>query len=102
MAEIVAGRALDRVKVRLVRSSRQSFALAWQKDGVDLALTGYTVTIEFGANIWTAVNNANISTWTLTEAQTALPDRYYEGIVVLTSAPGREVAYAVTLEVQGA
>lgn len=102
MAEIVVGRALDRLVIKLVRSSRQSFALSWQKDGADLNLTGYTGTIEFGAKVWTATNAANVTTWSLTELDTALPERYYEGVLAMTTTSGREVAYAVTLEVQGA
>lgn len=100
MAEIVAGRALGRVRLRIIRASRQAFALSWQKDGVDMPLTGTTATIEFGSTVWTATNAANISTWNLTEAQSNLSERYYEGVVVLTTASGREVAYAVTVEVQ--
>jgi cyanophycinase-like exopeptidase len=100
MAEIVAGRVLDRVRLRLVRSSRQSFALAWKKDGADMSLAGVTVTIELGTVIWTAANAGNISTWTLSEVQTALASRYHEGVIVLTTTAGREVAYAVTVEVQ--
>jgi hypothetical protein len=104
MADIIAGRRLERIRLLLVRGSVQSFALSWNDaQGAPLSLAGKTATITLDSTppvTWTATNNASVTTWSLSAAQTALPQRTYSGRLVIADADGAIVAYSITAELQ--
>jgi len=103
MAEIVIGRTLDRLKVKLIRASYQAFALAWMTGVNPADISAYTFTIVLDTDpviTWTATKNTNNTTWTLNSTQSDLPEGYYSGKLLATDINGPTVTYEVTVEVQ--
>jgi len=103
MAEIVIGRTLDRVKIKIVRASVQAFALAWMNGSSPADISAYTFTIVLDTSpviTWTATKNTNNTTWTLNSTQSNLPEGFYSGKLIATDINGPMIAYEVGLEVQ--
>ncbi len=106
MADIVVGRTLNRIRIKLVRSSQEAFALAWRDaNGDPLDITAYTFSIvvdipEAASVTWTATKAGSQTTWSLNATQTNLPIGYYSGRLVATDSNGPLVAYSVVVEVQ--
>jgi hypothetical protein len=103
MAEIVIGRTLERLKIRIVRASNQAFALAWMSGASPADISAYTFTIVLDTSpetTWTATKSVNNTTWTLTSTQSDLPEGFYSGKLVFADISGPTVAYQVALEVQ--
>jgi hypothetical protein len=101
MADIVIGRSLDRVRVKLIKASDQSFALAWKDAAGNPAdITGITFTIYVetpgGELNWVATKSTNVTTWTLNAVSSNLARGFYGGRLMANS----EQAYAVVVEVQ--
>jgi len=102
MAEIVIGRSLDHLRIKVVAGSQQAFALAWKDNAGNPAdITAYTFSIVLDdATTWTAAKNASTTTWTLSAAAADKPTGYIGGKLIATDANGPMIAYNVTVEVQ--
>lgn len=103
MAEIVIGRTLDRVKIKIVRASVQAFALAWMNGSSPADISAYTFTIVLDTDptvTWTAIKSVNNTTWSLNATQSDLAEGFYSGKLIATDISGPMVIYQVALEVQ--
>jgi hypothetical protein len=103
MTEIVIGRTLDRLKIKIVRASNQAFALAWMNGASPADISAYTFTIVLDTSpaiTWTATKNTNNTTWTLSSTQSDLAEGYYSGKLIAADISGPLVAYQVAVEVQ--
>jgi hypothetical protein len=103
MVDIVVGRTLDRLKIKIVRASTQAFALAWMNGASPADISAYTFTIVLDTNpviTWTATKSTNNTTWTLNATQSDLPEGFYAGRLIATDVSGPMVAYEVAVEVQ--
>ncbi len=99
MAEIVIGRTLDRVRIKLIKGSDQSFALSWMNGSnpADISALTFTIIVETSPETqWVATKSTNVTTWTLTASASNLPRGYHNGRLMA----GNQLAYAVVVEVQ--
>ena len=101
MAEIVIGRSLDRLRIKIVRASQQAFALAWMNGNApaDISAYSFSIVLDDGAT-WTATKNTNNTTWTLNSTQSNLSTGYHSGRLIATDINGPMVTHDVTVEVQ--
>jgi hypothetical protein len=103
MAEIVIGRTLERLKIKIIRASLQAFALAWMNGASPADISAYTFTIVLDTSpaiTWTATKSTNNTTWTLNATQSDLAQGYYSGKLIFSDISGPTVAYLVAVEVQ--
>jgi hypothetical protein len=103
VADIVIGRTLDRVKIKIVRASVQAFALAWMNGASPADISAYTFTIVLDTSpaiTWTASKSTNNTTWTLSATQSDLAEGFYSGKLIASDISGPMVAYEVGVEVQ--
>jgi hypothetical protein len=103
MAEIVIGRTLDRLKIKIVRASIQAFALAWMNGASPADISTYTFTIVLDTTpttTWTATKSTNNTTWTLDATTSNLEPGYYGGRLLASTISGPTVTHEVAVEVQ--
>jgi hypothetical protein len=103
MAEIVIGRTLDRLRIKIVRASVQAFALAWMNGVSPADISAYTFTIVLDTDpviTWTATKSTNNTTWTLDATTSNLAEGFYAGKLIAADLTGPTVAYQVAVEVQ--
>jgi hypothetical protein len=103
MADLVIGRTLERLKIKIVRASVQAFALAWMNGNAPADISAYTFTIVLDtspATTWIATKSINNTTWTLNATQSDLAEGYYSGKLIAADISGPMVTYQVSVEVQ--
>lgn len=94
--ETVVGRDLERLRVKLIGSSSQAFALTWLDGSTPADISAYEFAIVFGTARWVAEVTGSTTTWYLTPEQTNLKKGLYSARLLY----GTTVAYSVILEVQ--
>jgi hypothetical protein len=100
MAEIVIGRTLDRLRIKLIKASQQAFALAWNDangNPADISALTFTIVLDTSPAVtWTATKSANNTTWTLSDTESDLALGFYGGRL----HAGTTVTHEVSVEVQ--
>ena len=95
---VVVGRTLDLLRVRIVYGSEQSFALEWFDDNqAALDLTGKTVRIVLPTIVWPAEITGNRTQWNLSSVQSRVTTCLGRLEIV---GEDTIVAYSVAVELQ--
>lgn len=95
---VVVGRTLDLLRVRIVYGSEQSFALEWSDENeVPLDLSGKIVRIICPTFTWNAQITGNRTQWNLTALQSRVSTCLGRLEIVGTDTI---VAYSVSVELQ--
>jgi hypothetical protein len=106
MADIVIGRTLTRLRINVVRSSYQAFALAWKDaagNPADISAMTFSIVLEIPEAVdvtWAGAKSGSTTTWTLNSTQSNLAEGFYSGKLIATDTNGPSVLYEVSVEVQ--